>query len=107
MHFIGLAHGLSGYVVPSRMNGMLSVGRPVIVAADRESEIVGIVESARCGIAIEAGRPELLAAAIREAHDGVHDLGQMGQNGRVYVEREIGREVSIERYWKLLAELLE
>ncbi len=36
----GLVKGLSGYIVPSRLNGVLSVGRPVIVAADEESEIV-------------------------------------------------------------------
>jgi glycosyltransferase involved in cell wall biosynthesis len=107
MHFIGLAHGLSGYVVPSRMNGVLSVGRPVIVAADTESEIVRIVEDARCGIVIEPGRPELLAAAIRQARNGAYDLAEMGRNGRAYVEREIDRSVSVARYRELLDEMLE
>src|SRR5204862_112156 len=41
---VGLASGLSGYVVPSRLYGSLAVGRPVIVAADRESETAKIVE---------------------------------------------------------------
>lgn len=106
LHFIGLAHGLSGFVVPSRMNGVLAVGRPVIVAADRESEIVRVVEDASCGITIEPGRPELLAKAIREAHDGAYDLEQMGRNGRAYVERAIARSVSIDRYRQLIAELI-
>ncbi len=35
VHVVGLARGLSGYVVPSRLYGILAVGRPVIVAADR------------------------------------------------------------------------
>lgn len=106
LHFVGLAHGLSGYVVPSRMNGVLAVERPVIVAADRDSEIVGVVESAGAGIVIDAGRPDLLARAIREAHGGVHDLAAMGKRGREYVVREIDRSVSIDRYRRLIAELI-
>jgi glycosyltransferase involved in cell wall biosynthesis len=106
LHFIGLAAGLSGYVVPSRMNGVLCVSRPVIVAADQESEIVKVVADAECGIAIEPGRPELLAAAIRAARDGAYDLDQLGRNGREYVTREIARSVSIGHYRQLIAELL-
>lgn len=106
VHFVGLGEGLSGYVVPSRMNGDLSVGRPVIVAADRESEIVRVVENANCGIVIEPGRPELLAQAIRDARAGVYDLDEMGRNGREYVEREVDRSVSIARYRELIAELI-
>src|SRR5207302_320913 len=36
VHVVGLARGLSGYVVPSRLYGILAAGRPVIVAADAE-----------------------------------------------------------------------
>ncbi len=34
VHVVGLASGLAGYVVPSRLYGILAVGRPLIVAAD-------------------------------------------------------------------------
>src|SRR5919204_255970 len=33
IHVVGLAPGLAGYVVPSRLYGILAVGRPVIAAA--------------------------------------------------------------------------
>ena len=38
VHFVGLARGLSGYVVPSRLYGILAVARPVIAAAEEDSE---------------------------------------------------------------------
>src|SRR5262249_40265733 len=38
VHVIGLAEGLSGFVVPSRVYGVLAAGRPLIVAADASSE---------------------------------------------------------------------
>ena len=49
IHFVGLARGLAGYVVPSRLYGILAVGRPVLVSADAESETVRLVEDAGCG----------------------------------------------------------
>ena len=44
IHVVGLAPGLAGYVVPSRLDGILAVARPVIVAADGESETAQVVE---------------------------------------------------------------
>ena len=105
VHVVGLAPGLAGYVVPSRLYGILAVGRPVIVAADAESETAQVVEEIGCGILVPPGRPELLARAIRDAHDGKYDLDAMGACGRAWVEREADRSVAVRRYRDLLLEL--
>jgi colanic acid biosynthesis glycosyl transferase WcaI len=105
IHVVGLAPGLAGYVVPSRLYGILAVGRPVIAAADPESETVQVVERVGCGIVVPPGRPELLARAIRDAHDGVYDLDAMGARGREWVEREADRSVAVRRYRDLLMEV--
>jgi colanic acid biosynthesis glycosyl transferase WcaI len=105
VHVVGLAPGLAGYVVPSRLYGILAVGRPVIVAADETSETAQVVRRVDCGIVVPPGRPELLARAIRDAHDGVYDLEAMGARGREWVEREADRSVAVRRYRDLLLEL--
>jgi colanic acid biosynthesis glycosyl transferase WcaI len=105
VHVVGLAPGLAGYVVPSRLYGILAVARPVIVAADPESETAQVVQRAGCGIVVPPGRPELLARAIRDAHDGKYDLVEMGRRGREWVEREADRSVAVRRYRDLLGEL--
>jgi colanic acid biosynthesis glycosyl transferase WcaI len=105
IHVVGLARGLSGYVVPSRLYGILSVGRPVIVAADADSETAQVVERARCGLVVPPGRPELLAAAIRRAYDGELDLEAMGRRGRAYVTADADRRVAVERYRAVLRQL--
>jgi colanic acid biosynthesis glycosyl transferase WcaI len=105
VHVVGLASGLAGYVVPSRLYGILAVARPVIVAADPESETALVVERVGCGIVVPPGRPELLARAIRDAHDGKYDLAAMGARGREWVEREADRSVALRRYRDLLHEL--
>jgi glycosyltransferase involved in cell wall biosynthesis len=106
VHVVGLASGLAGYVVPSRLYGVLSAARPVVVAADEESETARIVREVGCGLVIPPGRPELLARTIRELREGAHDLVEMGRRGREYVEREADRSVAMERYRAVVAELL-
>jgi putative colanic acid biosynthesis glycosyltransferase WcaI len=105
VHVVGLAAGLAGYVVPSRLYGILAVGKPVIVAADPDSETAQLVTAVGCGIVVPPGRPELLARAIRDAHDGKYDLEAMGARGREWVEREGDRTVAVRRYRDLLLEL--
>jgi colanic acid biosynthesis glycosyl transferase WcaI len=106
IHVVGLAPGLSGYVVPSRLYGVLAVGRPVIAAADADSETAELVGSIGCGVVVPPGRPELLAAAIRRAHDGEYDLEDMGRRAREYAAAEADRRVAVDRYRELLAELV-
>ena len=106
VHYVGLAKGLSGYVVPSRLYGILSAGRPVIVAADADSETARLVEAVGCGVVVPPDRPDLVASAIRAAHDGALDLDAMGVRGREYVVREADRLVALERYGRVVAGLL-
>jgi len=102
---VGLGRGLSGYVVPSRMYGILAAGRPVLVAADADSETASIVATVGCGLLAPPNRPELVAEAIRAAYDGRHDLEAMGQRGRAYVVAEADRTVAVGRYRELLNEI--
>jgi colanic acid biosynthesis glycosyl transferase WcaI len=106
VHVVGLARGLAGYVVPSRLYGILSVGRPVIVAAEEGTETVDVVRAADCGIVVPPGRPELLAEAIRDAYDGKYDLEGMGARGREFVTAEADRLVAVERYRWVLRDAL-
>ena len=106
LHFVGLARGLSGFVVPSRLYGILAAGRPVLAAAEDDSETAQLVREVECGIVIRPGRPELLAEAIRAAAGGEHDLEEMGRRGRAWVEANADRSVAIGRYRALLGELV-
>ena len=106
LHFVGLARGLSGYVVPSRLYGILAAGRPVIVSADADSETAQVVADVGCGVVLPPGRPELVARVIRDAYDGRFDLDDMGRRGREYVTAEADRAVAVRRYRTVLHELV-
>jgi glycosyltransferase involved in cell wall biosynthesis len=105
VHVVGLARGLAGYVVPSRLYGVLAAGRPVIAAADAESETAMLVSDVGCGVVVPPGDAPALAQVIRECRDGVHDLDGMGRRGRAFAERESNREVAVGRYRELLEDV--
>jgi putative colanic acid biosynthesis glycosyltransferase WcaI len=105
IHVVGLARGLAGYVVPSRLYGVLATGRPVIAAAEEESETAQLVARVGCGVVVPPGNPFALARAIRAAHDGEYDLAEMGKRARAYAESEADRAIAIGRYESVLSEL--
>lgn len=107
IHVVGLARGLAGYIVPSRLYGILAVGRPVIVAAEEDSETAQLVREVGCGLVVPPGDPLALATAIRSCHDGEHDLAEMGQRAREYAETQADRAIAVERYRELLTEVIE
>ena len=106
LHYVGLARGLSGFVVPSRVYGVLSVGRPVLVSADADSETARLVEEVGCGIVVPPGRPDLVAGVIRDVLEDRLSLEGMGERGREWVEREADREVAFRRYRALVADVV-
>ncbi len=106
IHFVGLARGLSGFIVPSRLYGILAAGRPVIAAADPDSETVRLVTEASCGVVLSPGKPLILAETIRAAYEGRLPLDEWGARGREYVEREADRSVAFARYRSLFDEVL-
>jgi colanic acid biosynthesis glycosyl transferase WcaI len=105
VHVVGLARGLAGYVVPSRLYGILAAGRPVIAATDPESETAQLVAEVGCGVLVPPGNPFALASAIRAAHDGEYDLAEMGRRARAFAETEGDRTIAVRRYRAVLGEL--
>jgi putative colanic acid biosynthesis glycosyltransferase WcaI len=105
IHVVGLARGLAGYVVPSRLYGVLATARPVIAAAEGESETAQLVARVGCGVVVRPGDPFALARVIRAAHDGEFDLAEMGRKARAFAESEADRTIAIRRYGDVIHEL--
>jgi putative colanic acid biosynthesis glycosyltransferase WcaI len=105
VHFVGLARGLSGYVVPSRLYGIMAAARPVIVSAEADSETARLVTEVGCGLVVPPGRPDLSARAIREVESGQYDLDELGRRGLEYVRGEGNRTVAVGRYRDLIVRL--
>ena len=92
--------------MPSRLYGILAAGRPVLASADADSETATLVREVGCGLVVPPGRPDLIETTIRSLVAGDHDLHEMGQRGRAWVEENADREVALRRYRDELAAVL-
>lgn len=61
---VALAPGIGDSVLPSKLAGYMGAGRPVVVAADEQSESAQVVNRAGCGVHIPPGRADSLADAL-------------------------------------------
>src|SRR5205823_3627897 len=61
---VSLKAGLEGFIVPSKMYGILAAGRPFVAATDPSAEPALIARETGAGLVADAGNPEALANAI-------------------------------------------
>jgi colanic acid biosynthesis glycosyl transferase WcaI len=65
---ISLKRGLAGFIVPSKLYGVLVAGRPFVAAIEADSEVAQIARDHDCGLVIEPRDCEGMEAAIRRLH---------------------------------------
>ncbi len=106
VHFVGLPRGLAGYIVPSRVNGILAAGRPILAAVDEHSETAELVQRAECGFVVPPDDPNMVAEMLRDMAKGRVDLGTLGKNARRFAEREASRDAAVSRYRDVLRDVL-
>ena len=100
VHFVMNAKGIKGVSVPSKLYGVMAVGRPVLGILEEGSEARLIVEEAECGITVAPERYDEIAGLIQKFIDGYNkeDRMRMGENGHQYLLEHLTKEVSIEKY---------
>jgi putative colanic acid biosynthesis glycosyltransferase WcaI len=97
---VSLKSGIEGYIVPSKVYGILAAGRPYIAATDPSAEPAAIVREAGCGLVAAPGDAAALADAIAAMHDDPLATLEMGVRAR-RVARQFDRTVAVELYHAL------
>jgi len=106
VHIVGLREGLAGYIVPSKVYGILAAGKPFIVAVEDGSEPARIIAEERCGIRVPPGDTRAIAQAVRELRNMSDDERQeMGLRGRKALEERYGRGRASAAYERLLTDV--
>jgi len=54
VHIVSLKRGLEGFIVPSKVYGIIAAGRPLFAAVTSDSEPTLIIEECGCGAADRA-----------------------------------------------------
>jgi glycosyltransferase involved in cell wall biosynthesis len=97
---VSLKAGIEGFIVPSKVYGILAAGRPYIAATDPASEPAQIARESGCGLVAIPGDPAALADAIATMHDNPAMTREMGARARL-AARQYDRKVAVQAYHDL------
>jgi glycosyltransferase involved in cell wall biosynthesis len=101
---VSLKDTLEGYIVPSKVYGILAAGRPYIVAANPTCEAATIATEGGCGLIAAPGDAGALAAAIASLYDDPAATRAMGERAR-RAAWQFDRRVAVQAYHDLFARI--
>lgn len=107
VHWCVNAKGIKGVSCPSKAYGIMAAGKPVLGVLEAGTEVRGLIEDSSCGKCCEPGDYAEVETLIRWyiENAGNDEIGQMGQNGRTYLEKNLTKEISIEKYIAVIKNL--
>lgn len=99
VHLVVNQKGIKGVSVPSKIYGVLAVGKPVLGVLEKGSEAAVIIERSGAGVVIEPGRYGEIIEAVRRYYEKTEEEREaIGQQGRMYLEEHLTRRNSIDKY---------
>ncbi len=104
VHWVVNAKGIKGVSVPSKLYGVMAAGKPVLGVLEEESEARLIIEETGCGLVAAPGNYEEIAAVLEKLIAKEPDLAGMGAAGRAYLEKNLTKDVSMEKYIREIEE---
>jgi len=88
------------------MYNIMAAGKPIIAVADEESELAQVVSEEQIGWVIRPGDVDGLVALLDRIAGEPELLREYGARARAVASTKYARPVAIERYLRLMRELL-
>lgn len=100
VHWCVNAKGIKGVSCPSKYYGLAAAGKPVLGVLEKGSEIRCLIEDTKGGLCCEPGEYEKVEENIRWFIDNAlsEDLKNMGIRSRENLEKNLTRNVSVQKY---------
>jgi glycosyltransferase involved in cell wall biosynthesis len=102
VHWVVNSKGIKGVSVPSKLYGVMAVGKPVLGVLEEGAEARFIIEETGCGYVTEPGGygevEKIIHRFIIERNSVV--LSEMSEHGRAYLTKNLTKDVSIKKYIK-------
>ncbi|HXT69793.1 MAG TPA: glycosyltransferase family 4 protein [Vicinamibacterales bacterium] len=102
---VSLQRGLAGYIVPSKLYGILAAGRPYVAAVEESCEVASLTARQDCGLLAEPGNAVAMAARIRQLHADRELTRRLGANARE-AGLAFDRRLQVAKYRDLFAGLV-
>jgi glycosyltransferase involved in cell wall biosynthesis len=98
LHIVPLRAGLAGCLVPSKVYGILAVGRPLVALMEPDAEVARLVAETATGFVVAPDDVEGLVRTIKQAAADPTALAEMGARARQLAEERFDRRLSAERF---------
>jgi colanic acid biosynthesis glycosyl transferase WcaI len=102
IHWISLKPEVEGMIVPSKFYGIAAAGRPTIAITASDGEIAQLILEHNCGVVIEPGQGDALAAAITRLSNDRHSLAAMGARARAMLDSKFTRRQALDQWSAVL-----
>jgi colanic acid biosynthesis glycosyl transferase WcaI len=104
LFLVSLRRGLAGYIVPSKIYGILAAGRPFVAAVESGCEVSLLASRYDCGLVSEPGNARELADRILTFYRDPAKSAHCGTNAR-HAALFFDRPCQIARYMDLFHEI--
>lgn len=98
---VSLQRGLAGYIVPSKLYGILAAGRPYLAAVEESCEVAELTRTHGSGLVVEPGHAGELANGVRRLWRDREFAERAGHAARA-LALSFDRRVQVEKYRTLL-----
>jgi glycosyltransferase involved in cell wall biosynthesis len=102
---VSLKRGLAGYIVPSKLYGILAAGRPYVAAVEEACEVATITRQYDCGLLVEPGDAKALADKILSLYYDRALAQRLGANAR-RAALAFDRPLQVRAYYNLFRDVL-
>lgn len=104
---IGIMPENEGVIMPSKLYGLLAVGKPILCVSDPDSEVVSILKNAGAGYHASIDDPKDLATKILSLLDDPETMQKMGTSGRKYFLEHFERKKVTSQWKNVLESIIE
>lgn len=105
VHLVTNQKGIKGVSVPSKIYGVMAVGKPVLGVLENGSEAQLLIENSGCGLSVEPKDYDGIKGLIQWFYDNRDKAESMGSKGRSYLEANLKMCDSLEKYENILLKL--
>ncbi|MCO7177093.1 glycosyltransferase family 4 protein [Sporolactobacillus kofuensis] len=98
IHWCVSAAGIKGVSVPSKLYGIMAVGKPVLAVLEEGSEARFIIEETQCGLVTQPGNYQEIEKMIQKVINDRDKYKLVGKLGRQYLIQHLTKDHSIQKY---------
>ena len=106
IHLVTLRSEMEGLSVPSKVYGIMAVGRPVVFIGPDGSEVASLIRESGCGEVFFPKESEKAALAILHLAQDYRRREYLGQAGRHFFDNFLDKRFAIQRFQMVFQDLM-